>query len=95
MNTSHAKKDIFLKRIEYTDKDRKKEQQADDFPIKWTLSKEEEEEIVDSAPLTEASIKSFARKFNTQQAIIIGRLQHDKKLHYSVGRQFFMPVEFS
>jgi len=91
----HGKKDIFLEKIDYSDFDKKKEDDADNFAIKWTLTIEEEQEIIDSAPLTEADIKSFARKFNTHPAIIIGRLQHDKLISYGLGRQFFKPVDFN
>lgn len=91
----HGKKDIFLEKIDYSDFDKNKEEEADNFAIKWTLTKEEEQEIIDSAPLTEAHIRSFARKFNTHPAIIIGRLQHDELIPYRLGRQFFKPVDFN
>lgn len=91
----HGKKDIFLEKIEYSDIDLKKEEEADNFAVKWTLSKEEEQEIIDSAPLTESDIKSFAKKFNTNPAIIIGRLQHDRLISYGLGRNFFKPVDFN
>jgi addiction module HigA family antidote len=91
----HGKKDIFLEKIPYSDIDKKKEEEADNFAIKWTLTKEEEQEVIDSAPLTEADIKSFAKKFNTHPAIIIGRLQHDKLISYGLGRHFFTSVEFN
>lgn len=91
----HGKKDIFLEKIDYSDFNKNKEEEADNFAIKWTLTEEEEQEIIDSAPLTEAEIKSFAKKFNTHPAIIIGRLQHDELIPYGLGRQFFKPVEFN
>lgn len=91
----HGKKDIFLEKIDYSERDIIKEEEADNFAIKWTLTKEEEQEIIDSAPLNERDIISFARKFNTHPAIIIGRLQHDKLISYGLGRQFFKPVEFN
>jgi HTH-type transcriptional regulator/antitoxin HigA len=91
----HGKKDIFLEKIVYSDIDKKKEEEADNFAVKWTLTKEEEQEIIDSAPLSESDIKSFAKKFNTHPAIIVGRLQHDKLIPYALGRQFFKPVEFN
>jgi addiction module HigA family antidote len=91
----HGKKDIFLESIEYSDKDKQKEKEADEFAIKWTLTKDEQQEIIDAAPLNENDIKLFAKKFNTHPAIIIGRLQHDKLIPYSLGRQFFEPVEFN
>jgi HTH-type transcriptional regulator / antitoxin HigA len=91
----HGKKDIFLEKIDYSDYNKFKEEEADNFAVKWTLTEEEEQEIIDSAPLTEADIKAFAIKFNTHPAIIIGRLQHDKLIPYGLGRQFFKPVEFN
>jgi hypothetical protein len=91
----HGKKDIFLEKIDYSEKDIKKEEEADNFAIKWTLTKEEEQEIIDFAPLTEVDIRSFARKFKTHPAIIIGRLQHDKLISYGLGRKFLIPVEFN
>jgi len=91
----HGKKDIFLENIDYSDKDKQKEKEADQFAIKWTLTPEEQQEILDAAPLTEESIKAFAKKFNTHPAIIIGRLQHDQLIPYSLGRQFFEPVHFA
>lgn len=91
----HGKKDIFLEKIDYSDYDKNKEEEADNFAIRWTLTKEEEQEIIDAAPLTEFDIKMFAKKFNTHPAIIIGRLQHDELIPYGLGRQFFKPVEFN
>lgn len=90
----HGKKDIFLEKVEYSDKDKQKELEADQFAIKWTLTEEEESAILEAAPLTESDIKEFARLFNTHPAIIIGRLQHKKLIPYSLGRQFIEPVIF-
>lgn len=38
----HGKKDIFLENLDYTDKDMKKEKEADQFACKWTLTEDEE-----------------------------------------------------
>jgi len=92
---NHGKKDIFLENIEYPDRNDVKEKEADNFAIKWTLTREEEKEIIDSAPLDENDILYFADKFNTNPAIIIGRLQHDRLISYSLGREFIKPVEFN
>lgn len=89
----HGKKDIFLESIEYSDKDLKKEKEADDFAIKWTLSKAEEDEIIKTPELYEEDIVAFAKKFGTHPAIIIGRLQHDGIIGYDVGREFIAAVE--
>lgn len=89
----HGKKDIFLENIEYSDFDKQKEIEADNFAIKWTLSKEEEEEITHLFNIKDEDVIEFAEKFNTHPAIIIGRLQHKKLIPYSVGKQFMEPVE--
>ena len=89
----HGKKDIFLENIEYPDKDNEKEHEADNFAIKWTLSKEEEAEILRNTIITEDDIVTFAKKFNTHPAIIIGRLQHEKLIPYTLGRNFFETIE--
>jgi addiction module HigA family antidote len=89
----HGKKDIFLEEIEYSEKDNIKEKEADEFAIKWTLSKEEEEEILQRYCITVKDVLDFAEEFNTHPAIIIGRLQRKGLIPHSLGRQFFEPVE--
>ncbi|WP_092722380.1 ImmA/IrrE family metallo-endopeptidase [Hydrobacter penzbergensis] len=90
----HGKKDIFLEKVEYSDKDLIKEKEADDFACKWTLTDDEEAEILAAAPLEEDDIRNFAEQFNTHPAIIIGRLQHKKLIPYSLDREYFEPVIF-
>jgi len=90
----HGKKDIFLEKVEYSDKDKVKEKQADEFAVKWTLTEEEEATILEAVPLTEQVIRNFANQFNTHPAIIIGRLQYKKLIPYSLGREYFEPVIF-
>lgn len=91
----HGKKDIFLENIEYPDKRNEKEQEADNFAVKWTLSELEEKEVLASAPFKENNIKNFAKKFNTHPAIIIGRLQHKKLIPYSFGHDLIVPIEIN
>ena len=38
-------------------------------------------------------IRSFAEKFNTHPAIILGRFQHKKFLPFSVGRELIVPIK--
>lgn len=90
----HGKKDIFLENLAYSDHNPEKEQEADAFAIKWTLTEREEAEIAASIPLTEKRIKDFAKQFTTHPAIIVGRLQHKKLIRYSFGSKFFEPVVF-
>ena len=58
----HGKKDIFLEDVEYSDKDLEKEREADEFATEWTLSVEQETEIIESAPLDDDMIHDFAKK---------------------------------
>ena len=88
----HGKNDIFIESIDYSDKDKIKETEADNFAIKWTFSEKEEETVYNNRPLTESSIKEFARMFGTHPAMIIGRFQHKKMIHYSVGKDFIVPI---
>ena len=71
-----------------------KEREVDGFACKWTLTENEEAEILRAAPLDEECIRSFAKQFNTHPAIIIGRLQHKKLIPYSLGNEYFEPVVF-
>ncbi len=91
----HGKKYISIEGINFYEADPKKEQQAHNFAEKWTFSKEQEEEVIKVAPLDRTDIITFANKFNTHPAMIIGRLQHKKLIPYSVGREFIEPVDLS
>ncbi len=90
----HGKKDIFLENLDYTDKDMEKEQEANEFACKWTLTEDEEAEILAAASFSEEVIRDFAKQFNTHPAIIIGRLQHKKLIDFSVGKKFVEQVNF-
>lgn len=89
----HGKKDIFLEDIEYSDLDKKKEDEANQFAANWVLTQDQEWEIISRSPISEAEVMEFAKKFGTHPAIIIGRLQHKGLIHYSLGRKFFEKVE--
>ena len=69
------------------------EQEADDFAIKWTFSKEQEQEVLNNLPLNESDILNYAKKFKTHPAMIIGRFHHKKLLPYSIGNQFIEKIE--
>lgn len=97
----HGKKDIFLEDVKYVEgtkmssETERKEKEADEFASKWLLSEREEIEIINSAPLNENMIIEFAEKFETNPAVIIGRLQHKKRIHYSKGRNLIRPINLS
>lgn len=89
----HGKKDIFLEKVEYSQRDLEKEKEADEFACKWTLTEAEEAEILAAAPLCELDVTKFAKKFRTHPAIIIGRLQHKRLIPFSFGSEYIEPVQ--
>ena len=90
----HGKKDIFLEDVKYSEYDKKKEKEADEFAVSWTLTLEEEKEILLNINLDDEKLIYYSDKFNTHPAIIIGRLQHDNILRHWKGREYFIPIEF-
>lgn len=91
----HGKKYISLENVDFTDADPIKEEEAHQFAIKHTFTKEQEKEVLQNHSITEQDIIDYAEKFNTHPALIIGRLQHDGYIHYSVGRQFMEPIDLN
>ena len=91
----HGKKYISLENVDFAAADPKKEEEAHQFAIKHTFTIEQEKEVLQNETITEQDIIDYAQKFNTHPAIIIGRLQHDKIIPYSVGRQFMEPIELN
>jgi HTH-type transcriptional regulator / antitoxin HigA len=92
----HGKKYIALENeIGYDAESIVEEQEADDFAVKWTFSKEQEEEVLRHIPLNNADILKFAKKFNTHPALIIGRFHHKKLLPYNIGNNLIEKIEIS
>jgi HTH-type transcriptional regulator / antitoxin HigA len=91
----HGKKDVFLEEVDYSEKDLEKEQEANDFAEKWTLTPEQYQEVLQYQTLTPEDVNSLAKRFETHPAMIIGRLQHDGKIPFSVGKVFIEPVELN
>lgn len=87
----HGKKDIFL---EFADSAaNSKEEEANAFAEKMLLSDEELNEILQYQTIAESDIESFAEKFLTPPACIVGRLQHLKKVPFSFGNGFKQKIE--
>lgn len=93
----HGKKYISLENVDFAAADPQKEQEAHDFAVKHTFSKEQEKMMLQEHPssISADDIVGYANEFNTHPAMIIGRLQHLELLHFSVGRQFIVPVDLS
>lgn len=93
----HGKKYISLENVDFAAADPEKEQEAHDFAVKHTFSKEQKEKLLREHPasITANEIVTYAQEFNTHPAMIIGRLQHQGLIHYSVGREFIFPINLS
>jgi len=91
----HGKKYISLENIDFAAVDPEKEEEAHQFAVCQTFTNEQEQEVLQKKSITEQDIIDYAKKFNTHPAMIIGRLQHDGYIHYSVGRQFIEPIDLN
>jgi len=84
----HGKKDVFVEGLKYSAEEQIKEDEANEFAVKYTFTKTQEKELLENIPLSKKSIYEFAEKFNTHPAMIIGRLARvDKKLN-AIGHQY-------
>jgi Zn-dependent peptidase ImmA (M78 family) len=84
----HGKKDIFLENVEGTEINKEKEEEANAFAAKLLLTENELQQIIDAAPLNEEIIQEFSEKFRTPAGVIIGRLQHVKRVPFHFGNSF-------
>jgi len=91
----HGKKYISLENVNFASADPEKEAEAHQFAIAQTFTKEQEQEVLQNKTITEQDIINYAKKFNTHPAMIIGRLQHNGYIHYSIGRQFMKPININ
>lgn len=93
----HGKKDVFVEGLEYSEHQKEKETEANEFAIKFTLTNEQEEEVLENLPLSQRTILDFAAKFNTHPALIIGRFAREYKELNKIGWHFnfFQKVDLS
>lgn len=89
----HGKKDIFLEDIEYADKQKEKEEEADAFSSRTLLSQAEENEIIRQGDFSANTIRYYAEKFNVHPAIIVGRLQHKKVIPFTAHSTLIEKIE--
>lgn len=89
----HGKKDIFLEDIEYADKQKGKEEEADAFSSRILLSQAEENEIIRNGDFSANSIRNYAEKFNVHPGIIVGRLQHEKIIPFTTHSNLIEKIE--
>ena len=91
----HGKKYVSIENIDFHDVDLEKEEEADAFAVNWTFTEEQEQEVLAARPITENDVVSFAKKFGTHPAVIIGRFHHKEIIHHSEGEKFIVPIHLS
>jgi addiction module HigA family antidote len=93
----HGKKEVFVEGLKYAAEEQIKEDEADEFAIKYTFTKAQEKVVLDDGPLSKKSIYDFAEKFNTHPAMIIGRLAREHKELNAIGHSLnlFQEVDLS
>jgi HTH-type transcriptional regulator / antitoxin HigA len=91
----HGKKYISLKNIDFAAAAPEKEEEAHQFAVELTFTNGQEKKLLENKTLTEQDIIDYAVKFNTHPAMIIGRLQHNGLIPYSVARQFMEPIDLT
>lgn len=94
----HKKKFISLEEVDYKGKDEKKEKEADEFAVRWTFSKKEEEEFWDRYPdPTEINVRKYAEEIDTHYSMIFGRFAKQKIISYYRVHELGLlkPIEFN
>ncbi|NJO91735.1 MAG: ImmA/IrrE family metallo-endopeptidase, partial [Chloroflexia bacterium] len=89
----HGKKKCSLKNFDYSGCDIQKEQEADDFAKKWTFTEEQEKELLEN-PVTKENIIDYANRHNIHPAFIVGRLQHEEIIKFSVFNELTESLAF-
>lgn len=89
----HGKKDVFLEDIEYADKQKEKEDEADAFSSRTLLSQSDENEIIRQGNFSADTIRHYAKKFNVHPGIIVGRLQHKKVIPFAAHSDLIEKTE--
>lgn len=80
----HGKKDVFIEAPEGTGDTgiKKKEEEADIFAADFLIPKQAYQELAATQHLTAARIQSFATRLGIAPGIVVGRLQHNKLIHF-------------
>lgn len=89
----HGKKDIFLEDIDYADKQKNKEDEADAFASRTLLPVSAENEIIRRGDFSAEAIGQYATKYGIHPAIIVGRLQHKKLIPFTANADVFEKID--
>ncbi|MDT0678772.1 ImmA/IrrE family metallo-endopeptidase [Autumnicola musiva] len=91
----HGKKDIFIDGSDEDDGNHElREEEANNFASNFLLPVDIIKELDNYTEINDKTIRQLARLNKTHPAIIVGRLQHFKKVPYSFGNSFKLKVLF-
>lgn len=79
----HGKKEVFLEEVKGAKIDKKKEKEANQFASEMLFPARAFRSLLKEPAVTEAVIRSYARKYGTHPAIIAGRLEFKGAVHPS------------
>ena len=89
----HGKKDIFIEKEDGSKNNNTKEIEANDFARKTLLPPK----FIETLPqnFTEKDLRKIARFYKTHPAIVVGQLQHLKKIPFSFGNNLKLKIDLS
>jgi len=88
----HGKRDVFL---EDDKRQNEKEKQADTFAANQLIAEVHWRQFVAGSDFSEPSIKAFAGAVNVPPGIVVGRLQHEKKIEFFHFRYLRRPIDLT
>ena len=90
----HGKRDVFLEGIDYEQKKKEKEQEADDFAANCLIPRSVAVKLY-SFHYSEKALEEFCKQEHLHKAFVIGRLRHLGLLSYPIGNQHIPSVNFA
>lgn len=88
----HAKKDVFIDDAKGFVSDEEKD--ADRFSRNVLIPEADYVAFSQNTVMTEATVRAFAKKMDIHPGIVVGRLQHDKRVHYGKLNSLKVKYEF-
>jgi HTH-type transcriptional regulator / antitoxin HigA len=92
-----GKKDIFLDELKDSEieQDISKESEADEFASEILFPNRAYLELINNELIEDDVLLDYCKKYKTHPAIIVGRLQYDKRLDYYQGNEYKIPIELT
>jgi len=90
----HGKKGVFVE-LDQEDNIKEKEQEADNYAAEMLIPAKEYKNFIDGQDITKQAIIQFAHTLKIAPGIVVGRLQHDKKIEISWFNDLKMPLRWA